>query len=257
MFAILIGIYVTLIIGVYLILPKAVFHPEALPPDHSFSIGNAGQEVDVITSDGQHINMMWFSNAMSKKLIIYFHGNKGTLERWGPIAQKLTTKGYAVLAFDYRGYGKSTGWPTEQGLYQDAKAVWEWAIQHYPPENITLYGRSLGSGIASHLATQVTPARVMLETPYYSIQDVVLTYAPFLWFPRPLQPNFSNGRNIPMIKCPVHIIHGTNDWTVPFASAKKLRPLLGVEKDFRIIEGGGHKNLASYPGYHAWLEEIL
>jgi fermentation-respiration switch protein FrsA (DUF1100 family) len=106
-------------------------------------------------------------------LVIYFHGNAGNLQRWGEIAGCLTLYNYHVLVADYRGYGKSTGKPTEGGLYADADGVWKWATDNMPGMKYVIYGRSLGSAVASYLAQKVQPDLLILETPSDELRSVV------------------------------------------------------------------------------------
>lgn len=260
MLLLLASLYLFLTLAIYVSLKWMVFHPQALPEDHRFDFNANFEELQLPTLDGEQINAIWFPGEVPENtqgLVLYFHGNQGTLQRWARYYETFVPKGYACLFVDYRGYGKSTGIPTEEGLYQDALAAWEWAVQHYEPSDITIFGRSLGTGVASYLAAQKQPKQLILETPYNSIVGVVQAFVPFLWFPVAPSPNFSNERYLPTIECPIFIVHGTHDWVVPYRSAKQLRPLLRPKDDFLIIGGGGHKNLGSYPAYQAWLDEIL
>lgn len=258
MLLILLATYIAIVLGLYLALPHMSFHPERLDADTAFSFDAPYEEINLTTADGETINAIWFKTEQaSKGLVLYFHGNKGTLQRWGQYHPDFINRGYDCLFIDYRGYGKSSGSPSEQGLYRDAEAAWAWAIQQYAPENIVLFGRSLGTGVASYLAVQTQPKQLILETPYNSIKGVAYAFAPILWLPVDPKPNFSNQRNLPQVQCPVFIVHGTEDEVVPYRAAVRLKPLLKRGDQFLTIEGGAHKNLGSFEEYRSWLDEIL
>ena len=111
---------------------------------------------------------------------MYFHGNAGDLSRWGQIVSYYVDLQYDVFIMDYRTYGKSTGKLSEQALYDDAKVCYDYLKEKFDPSRITLYGRSLGTGIATQLASFNKAQRLILETPYYSLVDVAKERFPFL-----------------------------------------------------------------------------
>jgi pimeloyl-ACP methyl ester carboxylesterase len=192
-------------------------------------------------------------------VIVYFHGNTGSLKRWGKIAAEITRFGYDVLAPDYRGYGKSTGKPSEKKLIEDSRLFYEEAKNTYAAEQIVFFGRSLGSGVAVQLAAQVKPQKLILETPFYSLLDVVQSrfkIFPFKWLLR--HPFYSN-IHIQRVQSPILILHGKKDSIVPFSSAKKL---FGLVKDrhnvsFQVFKYGGHNDLSTFPKYTKAIAEFL
>ena len=194
---------------------------------------------------------------MGDKVILYFHGNADNLSRWGQYAPELMAHGYDVIMIDYRGFGKSTGEATEQNMYSDAHLFYEYASQCYDKENIVLYGRSIGTGVVSELASNVCSKKVILETPFYSIEDIIDKRFPLLWVPGELHFKFENGKKINQIVSPVHIVHGTKDRVVPLESALELKAHLKESDSFTIIEQGKHKNLSEFQQYHEFLSSIL
>jgi len=251
-------IYGMIAIGFYLLQDKIIFQPDHLPRDYSFTFNQSYKEYFIPTSDGESLNVLLFNTPQpSKGLILYFHGNADNLQRWGEYAVDFTDLGYDVLLLEYRGFGKSTGTPSEVNLYADASTFMQWAQTNVPHSRLIIYGRSLGSAVASHLATEFTPALLILETPFDEIKGVVYPpFRPFLYF-LPARHTFSNKQNLLRVKSRKVIIHGTDDWVVPLSSALKLKPLLGPEDKFVIVEEGGHKNLRDYDVYHATLKEVL
>jgi len=250
--------YAVIAIGVYLLQDKIIFQPDSLPLDYSFTFNQPYREYFIPTHDGESLNALLFTTSQpSNGLILYFHGNANNLQRWGEYAVDFTNLGYEVLMMEYRGFGKSSGIPTEENLYKDASNLLRWAKSNVPHSRLIIYGRSLGSAVASHLATEVTPALLILETPFNEVKGVVYPlFRPFLYF-LPERHTFSNEGNLLKVKCRKVIIHGTDDWVVALSSALKLKPLLGPKDKFVIIEEGGHKNLRDFELYHATLKEVL
>jgi uncharacterized protein len=256
--AILLAAYLIISIGFYVFQEKFIFQPKKLAKDYPFQFDQSFTEHFIKTDDGEVLNALLFkSPTTSKGFILYFHGNAGSLQRWGQYAIDFTQLGYDILMIDYRGYGKSTSTPSEKDLYRDAQTVLNWSKENIPFTRLIIYGRSLGSAVASQLATKHTPDLLILETPFDEFKSVV--YAPIrpLLTLLPVRNHFPNKIFLQKAKCKKVIFHGTNDWVVPFSSAMKLKPLLSSEDKFFVIEGGGHKNLRNFEEYHKALAEVL
>ena len=156
--------------------------------------------------------------------VLYFNGNAGNLRNLVSFFRKLTQSGFGVLGLSYRGYGVSQGSPTEEGLYHDAKAVIQYAMDKLklPKDKIILYGKSLGSGVAVQMAVEFPMAALVLQSPYTSIaargQDR------FPWIPVNLliQDRFDSLTKIPNIRSPLLILHGEQDTIVPVSDGKTL-----------------------------------
>jgi fermentation-respiration switch protein FrsA (DUF1100 family) len=158
---------------------------------------------------------------------------------------------------DYRGYGKSTGKPSEAGLYQDGEAALHWLLQHHHLEEIVFYGRSLGSGVAAYLATRYTPKSLLLETPYDVLPNVIQHQ---VMLPLPVgifRHHFPNFRYLSEARCPIYILAGTHDRLIPLQLSLKLKPLLRSPSNFLIIQGAGHHNLSAFQAYHFELDRLL
>jgi uncharacterized protein len=251
-------LYVVVSVGFYIFQEKFIFQPKELSLDYSFQFSQPFKEFLIEVQEGVKLNAVFFTPPYeSKGLILYFHGNAGNLQRWGNYAIDFTQLGYEVLMIDYRGYGKSSGIPNEAAFYNDSKTVLQWCKENIKFSRLIIYGRSLGSAVATNLAATNTPDMLILETPFDEIKGVI--YPPI----RPMlglfpQRNFfSNKDNIPKIHCRKVIFHGTNDWIVPLSSALKLKPLLSEGDKFYVINDAGHKNLRDFQDYHAKLAEVL
>lgn len=242
----------------YLFPEKFIFQPKMLAADHVFQFDQPFEEHFIKTLDGETLNALLFKSPTPPKgFILYFHGNAGNLQRWGNYAIDFTKLGYDILMVEYRGYGKSTGKPSEVDFYSDAQLVLDWAKANIPFSRLIIYGRSLGSGVATQLAVKNTPDLLILETPFNELRGAINTPLQPLLFLFPARYHFPNDKNIPLLKCKKVIFHGTLDWVVPLSSALKLKPLLSRDDLFFVIEGGGHRNLNKFKKFQTALAEVL
>jgi pimeloyl-ACP methyl ester carboxylesterase len=237
-----------------------IFYPSVLPPDFKYSFPARFDEL-TMPVDGAAINALHFKTENPKGVILYFHGNAGNLSGWGDIAVDFTRRGYDVLIPDYRGYGKSTGKiKNEEMLHRDAAVAYNYLKEHYPEDQIVLYGRSLGTGIAVHLAQTARPRMIILESAFFSMKDIAAYHYPFI-----LGILLDLGLKYPMhtdmwissVACPVYLFHGTADDIVPYSSSERLLKLIRTESRLIKIPGGGHNDLSDFTLYQKELEHIL
>lgn len=249
-FGILLLCYCITWFSFYLFQDQIVFQSKPLAANYKFTFDQPFEEHSISTADGSVLNSLLFrTQPPSKGLILYFHGNADNLQRWGNYANDFTSLDYDVLMMDYRGYGKSSDSPTEETLYADALLILKWAQINVSHTKLIIYGRSLGSAIASQLATVVEPDLLILETPFDELSGALYTM--------PSRYQFSNKAFLANVKCKTIIVHGTDDWVVPLSSAQRLKPLLKGGDQFIIIEGGGHNDLRDFELYHKTLASAL
>lgn len=253
---ILFGLYVMIGYALYFFQEKILFLPTTLEQDYQYQFDYPFEELFLNTDNDATINALHFKAENPKGVILYFHGNAGDLSRWGKITEYFAEKNYDVLVMDYRTYGKSVGKLSEDAMYKDAQYCYDYLLKHYSENEIILYGRSLGTGIASYLASKNRPKQLILETPYYSILDVAEHRFPVFPVKQLLKYRFPTFQYLPKVECPVTIIHGTADSVVPYSSGKKLSEL-EKEINFITIEGGGHNNLVEFEGYHKAIDNVL
>lgn len=256
------GLIVVGYVALYLFQDYLIFQSVALEKSYRFEFSVPFEEHFIaVPNDGapaDTLNALWFKpDSVSRGLIIYFHGNRGNLQRWGRYAKDLTAHGFDVLMIDYRGYGKSTGSPGEEELYRDARVVYDWCVSRGLHGKLILYGRSLGSAVASHLAGEVNHDLLILETPFDKLRGVMRPYLGPLVSLAPLRYTFSNAEHLRTARSRVVIFHGTRDTIVPLSSAERLKPLLATPADFIVVPGGGHRNLSAYPQYQEGLQALL
>jgi len=201
----------------------------------------------VTTRDGERLQGWSLEPAAPRALVLYFHGNGGNLSIWAPILAGVARHGFAVVAFDYRGYGTSTGLPTEQGLYRDVDAVVE-RFRTLPrrPLPVVYWGRSLGTTMAAYATTVAAPDGVILESGFPDARSVTAT-SPVL----ALLALFSSYR-FPTADFmrrfvpppPALVMHGDRDSVVPIALGRALFARINEPKTFVTIRGGDHNDAA-------------
>jgi uncharacterized protein len=248
--------YILVCSGLYFQQNELIFRPEVLPADFRFNFPQRFDEANVPV-DGASLNALHFTVPQPRGLVLFFHGNAGSLRRWGEVAESFTRRGYDLVAFDYRGYGKSSGEiKSEHQLHDDAERVYAYVRERYAAENIIFYGRSLGTGIAAQLAVRHAPKMLILETPYFSLKDLtasIYPYVPSFLLKFPLRTDLA----LPQVKSPVYLIHGTSDEVIPYSSSERLLPLIASVKEMVTIPDGEHNGLRLTPIYNAALDRFL
>lgn len=254
----LILFYVMITASLYFIQDKMLFQPSILPLDHVFEFQHNFEEVFLNAEDGAVINAIHFKADNPKGIILYFHGNAGDLQRWGQLTEFIVDLSYDVFVMDYRTYGKSSGTLTEETLYTDAIMCFNYIKKDYNEDQIIVYGRSLGTGIATYVASTSQPQQLILETPYYSIVDVAERRFPFIPVKKFMNYKLPTYKFIQDVNCPILMIHGTSDYTVPYNSARELYKSSPQDQtQFVTIEGGGHNDLMTYESYHKIIKKVL
>jgi hypothetical protein len=214
--------------------------------------------VNIPYSDKVNINIIQFqTKAPVKGVVLYFHGNKKNIGRYGEYAADFTQHGYELWMIDYPGFGKSTGMFTEKKLYDDALIFYKLARARFSPDSIIVYGRSLGTGIATRLASVRDCRYLLLETPYYSVPSLFASYLPVYPMSRMIHYKFPTHQFLKDVTAPVVIFHGKKDWTTPYRNAARLKPLLKPKDQFILIEKGEHNNLREFPVYREKIDSIF
>lgn len=200
------------------------------------------------SSDGETIAAYLLSAEDSQSLLLYSHGNGEDIGMARPFLQLFTERGISVLAYDYPGYGTSSGQPSEAGSYAAIEAAYRYATETlgYRPEQITLYGRSLGSGPSAWLAEREPVAGLIFDGAFTSTFRVLTDNKLLLW------DKFDNYARLPKIQCPILIIHGTLDRTVPFSHALKNWKRVDGPKHRLFVEGAHHGNVIELAGREYW-----
>lgn len=244
-------------IAAYFIQEKLIFKPEKLHRDFEFKYDVPFEELFFEIEPGVSINGLHFYRDKPQGLILYFHGNTRSIKGLAKYAQDFYRYNYDVIFVDYRGFGKSTGKRSEKNMLSDMQFVYESLAKKYPEDHLILYGRSMGSGFASKLASDNNPRYLILDAPYYSFRKVVERFLPFLPVKFVLRFHLRTDRWIKQVKCHTYILHGTRDRLIPIKHSEKLQQFNPQKITLIRIHGGGHNNLPSYPEYHNFIRDIL
>ena len=208
--------------------------------------GFPAEELRLDTADGEKIIAWYRPPADDKPVIIYFHGNGGSLRQRAERFRKLTADGTGVLGVSYRGYGGSTGWPTEEGIMKDAEAAYAFLAARYPAGRIVAFGESLGTAVAVALAAERPVAKLILDAPYTAAVDVAAAIYPFIPVRLLMKDQFRARERIGRIGVPVLVLHGELDRIIPIAFGEALYAMITSPKEFVRFPRGGHVDLDSH-----------
>jgi len=240
----------------YLNANSLIYHPhrEEVAPNFPET-----QAVRIATEDGESLVAWYRAPQDGQPVFLFFDGNGGRPQIWGGRWRRIAETGAGFLAVYYRGYAGSTGHPSERGLHLDARAGYDWLIdQGYEPRDIVIHGFSLGSGVATRLASEHPARALILEAPFTGVDDVVADYltpmAAVL-----VRESFRSRDWIGDVHMPVLIVHGDRDTVIPFAQGERLFEMANEPKQFVRMPGSDHATLVRdgiYPHIVAFLAEI-
>jgi len=203
------------------------------------------QEVVLDTADGERVIVWHVPPRADKPVVLYFHGNGGSLRGRVDRFRALTADGTGLVALSYRGYGGSSGAPTEAGLINDALAAYAFTRTHYPAERIVLWGESLGTGVAVALAAQQPVGHLILQSPFTSAADVGAQRYWFVPVGLLMKDQFRSDLRVGKVTAPVLVLQGERDTIVPMALAERLYGLINSPKRFVRFPGIGHNDLGA------------
>lgn len=165
--------------GFYLVQERIIFQSKKLDKNFSYTFAKKFEEVNLKAKDNSTINALHFKVENPKGVLLYFHGNKGSLKRWGDMVSPYTDYNYDVFVMDYRGYGKSNGKRSENVMYSDAQVAYDHLKNAFKESDIVVYGRSMGATFATFVSSQNKPKQLILEAPFYSLVDAINGNFPF------------------------------------------------------------------------------
>lgn len=247
--------YLLLCVTMFYFQERLLFFPEHLENTYTFKFENDFVEENLITKRGDTINGLLFKNEDSKGVMLYLHGNAGSLKSVGNESENLLPFGYDVYMVDYAGYGKSSGEITSQEqLFEDMQLVYNRLKRDYSEDNIIIIGYSIGTGIAAKLAADNNPLLLVLQAPYYSLTDMMERNYPFV-------PTFllnytlKTNEYLKNSKIPVYIFHGDEDLVIPIESAQLLAKELNLP--MVVLNNQGHTGLTGNEVLIAKMQELL
>jgi fermentation-respiration switch protein FrsA (DUF1100 family) len=235
---------VGLTLVVRLVEPHMAFFPFRGETRTPAEFGLAFEHVFLETSDGQTIHAWWMPADAPRAVVAYFHGNGGNLSLWNDILAGIRARQLSVFALDYRGYGRSSGQPSERGLYRDVDAALAWldASEQAREAPLVYWGRSLGATMAAYAASRRAPAGVILEAGFPDARSVLLSVPP-MWVLSWLSSyTFPTARWMQNVTAPVLMLHGDRDSVVPYRAGRRLYDRIDAPKQFVTIAGGDHND---------------
>lgn len=218
-------------------------------PTHSYvpllaaNANPAFEEITLRTADGMELKS-WYAPAASQPFtVVFFHGNADSLYGAAPVADPYIAAGYGFLLTEYRGYSGLAGAPTEAGLYNDARANINWLLAHgVESRHIILFGQSLGSGVATEMASEFKAGGLMLLAPYLSIPKIARVHYSFFPVQYLALDRFDNEKKIAKIHAPVLIANGDRDEVIPPSQGRVLFSLAKQPKEFHSLPNRGHND---------------
>jgi hypothetical protein len=251
-------LYAAVGIAIYYLQDYFFFRPEPVERTYRYSFGQPYREVNLAFDHLSNINIIQFTtDSTPRGCVLYFHGNRKNVGWYAKHAPLFTREGYEVWMIDYPGYGKSTGRLNEEVLYAYALQLYRLARKFFAADSIILYGRSMGTGIASRLAARERARQLVLETPYYSFTSVAAHFLPIYPVERIIHVKLPTYRYLPEVEEPILILHGTDDGLIPISNARRLQPLLKPGDRFVTIEGGSHNDLAEFGEFRKAISEVV
>lgn len=241
-----------LLTAIWLFQRRLIYFPQSqdIPPVDSLLPG--AEQITFVTADGLRLSGWFASPAATHRqaTVLVFNGNAGDRSFRAPLAAALNQAGFSVLLFDYRGYGRNPGRPSEQGLANDAQAARAYLVARDDVDagRLVYFGESLGAAIAVELAAEYPPAALVLRSPFTSLADMGRLYYAFLPTSLLLRDRFDSIGRIGRIMCPVLIIAGDHDRIVPPVQSRRLYEAAQEPKRFVVIQGADHNHFELLAG---------
>lgn len=238
-----------------------VYRPEATMAEPDFTpaeLGLAYEAVSLTTADKIILSAWYLPAPAARRQLLYCHGNAGDIRDWVHAIPPFLALGCSVLLFDYRGYGRSRGLPSEEGLYLDGECAWSWVQERAQQvgQPAVILGKSLGTAVAIHAALHSSPHALILDSAFASMREIAMSVTP--WLPDAMLPQlYESEQRVGDLTCPTLLIHGRQDTLVPLAHAQRLHTAVGAPKQLHIIEGAGHNDLSGFAEYHEVIGQFL
>ncbi len=224
--------------------PRIAFYPFPGETVTAETLGVPFETHTVTTDDGERLRVWRLRHEAPRAQVMYFHGNGGNLSLWSDVLARLWRRGLDVVAVDYRGYGESTGQPSESGLYRDVDATLAFVHEslRVPDVPLVYWGRSLGGTVAAYAASRQPPDGVVLEAAFPDAR-AVLESSPLMWLLSWLGSyRFPTSQWMRAVNRPVLVIHGDQDSVIPYRLGQRLFGALGEPKRFVTVAGGDHND---------------
>jgi len=243
--------YLGFVALLYVMQRSIQYFPEAFRTAPNAAGFPEAEEVVLDTADGERVIVWHVPPRGDKPVFLYFHGNGASL-RWRlDRFRALIADGSGLVALSYRGYGGSSGRPTEAGLIEDGAAAYAFTAARYRPERIVIWGESLGTGVAVAIAGDKPVGQVVLQSPFTSAVDIGTQRYWFVPVQLLMKDQFRSDLRIGKVTAPVLVMHGDRDGVVPFAFGQRLYDMISAPKRFVPFPGAGHDDLGGHGAVEA------
>ena len=222
--------------------PRLAFFPSKGETETPREYGLAYEPLTLTTSDGERLAAWMMPASQPRATVVYFHGNGGNLSNWAPILAETVRHGYSVLAVDYRGYGLSSGRPSEHGVYRDVEATIAHAKRMNRNAPLVYWGRSLGATMAAYAASIEAPDGVILEASFPSARAAVRSSPVLAGLSLLGSYRFPTAEFMKNVRAPALVLHGDRDSVIPFELGREVYDALPGPKQFVVIRGGDHND---------------
>ncbi len=261
--------------------PDATF---AMPDFTPERLGLDYEDASFAAADGTLLSGWYLPAADPWLALLYSHGNAGDIRDWVHAAPPFLEAGISVLIWDYRGFGRSAGQPSEEGLFQDGAAAWSWLQERAAVDSLpsAMLGKSLGSAVAIHRAANSAPAAagddasggpsaLVLDSAFTSMREIVTHLAPSVPWTDMVETSpdttaaletliprlFESLEAAPLVQCPTLVLHGGRDMLVPPEQGRQIFDALSGPKQMKVIPAAGHNDISMYPEYMEWIVMFL
>jgi len=250
------GLYLVACVILYFFQEKLLFHPTKLSQDYTFNYDMPFEEINLNTVDGVSLNLLHFKSTDTKGAVLFLHGNGGSMADCAFSASLYLQNNYDVLYLDYRGYGKSGGSvSSEQQMIDDGQLAYDYLKQYFPENQIIVLGMSMGTGIATPLAVRNSPAKLVLNAPYFSLKSLIKEKVKIVPIAI-LKYKFDTAAHLEKVKCPVIIFHGDKDELIPIHHSFNLKAKY-PDIQLHVLKNTAHNDLILNEKYEPVMNEIL
>ncbi len=252
----LIGLYLVVCVILYFLQEKLLFHPTKLQQDYRFHFDIPFEEINLTTKGNVLLNLLHFKSTNTRGAVLFLHGNGGAIHDWGQGAGLYVQNNYDVLYLDYREYGKSGGKiESEAQLVSDAQLAYDYLKKYFLDNQIIISGTSMGTGMATQIAAQNSPAKLLLNSPYFSLKSLIREKVKII--PNTIiKYKFDTATHLEKVKCPVFIFHGNVDTLIPIKHSHKLKEKY-PEIELNTLNNSGHNDITLNRNYMERMNEIL
>lgn len=244
----------------YITQDRLIFYPSSQLSSTPDNIGLPYEDILLTTPDGVNLHGWYIPAENPRGILLFLHGNAGNISHRLASLKIFNGLGLSTLIIDYRGYGGSTGSPSEQGTYIDAETAWNYLVTErgHDPGEIILFGRSLGAAIAARLASQVAPAGIILESAFTSLKALAEEYYPYMPVGLLLRSRYSTEEHLGAVNTPLLIIHSNEDELISYKHAESLLETAGKNGQLHTIKGGHNEGfLLSENGYIQAIRQFI